>query len=70
MNGDWDHYDHIIERALVAFIALMLLMVLATQLGHWAGRTLSHHAPIRCEEDMPCWDCTIMGNHICGPVAP
>jgi hypothetical protein len=22
----------------------------------------------RCEEDMPCWDCKTMGNHICGPV--
>lgn len=20
----------------------------------------------RCEEDMPCWDCSTMGNHICG----
>jgi hypothetical protein len=24
----------------------------------------------RCEEDMPCWDCQTMGNHICGPQAP
>ena len=22
-----------------------------------------------CEEDQPCWDCTTMGNRICGPVA-
>ncbi|ABD58177.1 hypothetical protein PBI_COOPER_60 [Mycobacterium phage Cooper] len=21
----------------------------------------------QCEEDMPCWDCTTMGNRICGP---
>lgn len=20
----------------------------------------------RCEEDMPCWDCSTMGNKICG----
>jgi hypothetical protein len=20
-----------------------------------------------CVEDMPCWDCTTMGNRICGP---
>lgn len=20
----------------------------------------------RCHEDMPCWDCKTMGNHICG----
>ncbi len=24
-------------------------------------------APV-CQEDMPCWDCTTMGNLICGPV--
>lgn len=23
---------------------------------------------VRCEEDMPCWDCTTMGNRICGPI--
>ena len=22
---------------------------------------------ITCQEDMPCWDCTTMGNKICGP---
>ncbi|AEJ95733.1 hypothetical protein FDI64_gp59 [Mycobacterium phage Zemanar] len=21
----------------------------------------------QCEEDQPCWDCTTMGNRICGP---
>lgn len=21
-----------------------------------------------CQEDMPCWDCNTMGNHICGPL--
>lgn len=26
--------------------------------------------PIRCEEDMPCWDCRTMGNKICGPNDP
>lgn len=28
------------------------------------------HTPssLRCEEDMPCWDCHTMGNHQCGPV--
>ncbi len=26
-----------------------------------------HPKPVRCEEDMPCWDCTTMGNKVCGP---
>lgn len=21
-----------------------------------------------CEEDQPCWDCSLMGDHICGPL--
>jgi outer membrane biosynthesis protein TonB len=27
-------------------------------------------APVRCEEDMPCWDCKTMGNKVCGPQVP
>jgi hypothetical protein len=23
-----------------------------------------------CQEDEPCWDCTTMGNMICGPITP
>ena len=26
------------------------------------------YVPLPCEEDDPCWDCTTMGNQICGPV--
>lgn len=26
-------------------------------------------APPVCQEDEPCWDCTTMGNRICGPTA-
>lgn len=22
-----------------------------------------------CQEDMPCWDCKVMGNRICGPTS-
>lgn len=25
---------------------------------------------VHCAEDDPCWDCSTMGNRICGPVAP
>jgi hypothetical protein len=24
------------------------------------------HAPIKCQEDMPCWNCHTMGNKQCG----
>jgi hypothetical protein len=23
--------------------------------------------PVDCQEDMGCWNCTTMGNHLCGP---
>ena len=39
----------------------------------WSFRTVQSECPPPvpvCEEDMPCWDCTTMGNLICGPVAP
>jgi len=25
---------------------------------------------VACEEDEPCWDCTTMGNRICGSTSP
>lgn len=25
-------------------------------------------APVRCAEDDPCWNCSTMGNRVCGPV--
>ena len=30
-----------------------------------AGLTLPQPDPV-CFEDMPCWDCTTMGNQLCG----
>lgn len=32
--------------------------------------TTAAPAPVQCEEDQPCWDCTTMGNKICGDAAP
>lgn len=29
--------------------------------------TTSTGSTVQCEEDMPCWDCSQMGNTICGP---
>jgi len=28
---------------------------------------LDDDQPVRCTEDMPCWDCETMGNGLCGP---
>lgn len=40
---------------LVSLVAIFILALPA------CGST-----PVRCTEDMPCWDCTTMGNKICG----
>jgi hypothetical protein len=28
--------------------------------------TVFNQSSFRCQEDMPCWNCETMGNHICG----
>lgn len=45
-------------------VALVIgcLLVLAPLLG-------PNRSPIRCTEDMACWDCTTMGNRVCGPTS-
>lgn len=45
-------------------IAALALLFLAPAPA--APEVLSPASHIRCEEDMPCWDCTTMGNGICG----
>jgi hypothetical protein len=45
------------------FIAVAILasgMFLANPVG------LSDTQQVKCEEDMPCWDCETMGNGLCG----
>lgn len=31
-------------------------------------RVDNEQQPGTCQEDDPCWDCSTMGNHVCGPV--
>lgn len=53
------------QTALVAFAVLGTALVLAAA-ALWPA------AGTRCEEDMSCWNCQTMGNHVCGtgPVDP
>lgn len=62
------------RKGMVVF-AMLLLALLAT--AAWAGFATAHLAwdgngysdwtQPACQEDEPCWDCTTMGNRICGP---
>lgn len=48
-----------------AYLACAALIVGAL---NGAPHTAPAPAPaVECIEDMPCWDCSTMGNHICGP---
>jgi hypothetical protein len=44
-----------------------LLLATALTLGPLLGWATHHEPPPRCTEDMSCWDCTTMGNGVCGP---
>lgn len=52
----------------------VLVVILFGFLALFAGLVITHYdteskvTKIRCEEDMPCWNCHTMGNHICGKV--
>jgi hypothetical protein len=41
---------------------LFALALFTVTIGPFDVPKVSNH-PVRCEEDMPCWDCVTMGNH-------
>ena len=54
-----------------AFLAVILMWVAlgaAAIIGQeWKQDRLNVQSLDECQEDMPCWDCTSMGNGRCGP---
>lgn len=58
------------DKALYAVLSLLVALtfiVLAVGAARGAQANLKGNPTIvRCEEDMPCWDCSTMGNRICG----
>lgn len=50
------------RRLLCAVIALLAFTACTPIPRVYIGGGVS----VRCEEDMPCWNCHTMGNHICG----
>lgn len=48
--------------ALVAYLVTAATSCTPVQSGGGTAGT-------SCTEDMPCWDCHTMGNHVCGPVS-
>jgi hypothetical protein len=53
----------------MVMICLIGLAIIGTFVIHDLSVQLNklQSTAITCQEDMPCWDCTTMGNKICGP---
>jgi hypothetical protein len=56
--------------AVLAAVALAFAAVAAGMylLGVPPARQPTPSPTVTCVEDMPCWDCSAMGNRICGPL--
>lgn len=55
----------------IGLIAAKILFGTTFVVGTLVSPTLHHHvrtisAAPACMEDQPCWDCTAMGNKVCG----
>lgn len=59
-------------RAIVGAAAIIAAALTAcTAPAHGPAPVPAPTAPAaECSEDMACWDCSTMGNRICGPTAP
>lgn len=53
----------------LALALLVIAVFLLMEAGRGASYNLHHPLPpttVTCQEDEPCWNCSTMGNHICG----
>ena len=51
---------------LISGAALAVFLLVCYSIGaDWQDQRIKDAA---CQEDDPCWDCSTMGNGICGPV--
>jgi hypothetical protein len=63
--------EHVVVTLVVVVIGALL--VAATIIGQDLKQARLDKAnrgtiaPLSCYEDEPCWDCTTMGNGVCGP---
>lgn len=57
-------------RAAVVNLATVVVMLFITAFGVFIAKALSDElvppSSMACMEDQPCWDCSSMGNLICG----
>lgn len=56
------------RRATAALVALALASIPLAALVNTAFPIPTEPVPADCQEDEPCWDCSTMGNGVCGPL--
>jgi hypothetical protein len=54
--------------ALLAWLLLAALAIGVYVLVAEVHHAPTHRAPTVCVEGDPCWNCTTMGNKLCGPI--
>ncbi len=69
LRGFWDNHSRNLKVALV--LVALTIWTAAVTIG-FASRmdrydhSIKTNVPEKCTEDMVCWDCSTMGNHVCG----
>lgn len=56
------------RERLSALIVVLLIFCAGFGTGYWSGEHNYEKDHAVCTEDMSCWNCTTMGNHVCGHV--
>lgn len=56
------------RRRFLTFCIVVILVVGGLLILEARDLAIRHRIEHTCLEDQACWDCTTMGNHVCGPI--
>lgn len=56
------------DRVKFQLCCIFTVVLLVLGMGACRGNFPPSGQPQVCQEDMSCWNCQTMGNHVCGPV--
>lgn len=69
-NLSYNGPPSITRRVLLCFTVAVAVTLVLLAINSRLDKDRIFNGPTsqtRCQEDDPCWDCSTMGNHICGP---
>lgn len=69
MPSPWKKREPLIPYPWGWIILVVIIFSIITTLyfSHPVAQFPTGRVNVTCTEDMKCWDCHTMGNHICGP---